>query len=163
MSSPSAAILTHLKEKGHAWSIGLALLAGGLYLRYGVVHEFTEQQLVANVVLAIVASMSSVGGLITLIVMGLMTKTDFGELTEFRMQLVTGVLVGASLSSVKLLTLFGLLHLSPRPTHTDAPRATAAPAKRETARRRADTAVPASISPIQLNPPGSRALRRPRA
>jgi hypothetical protein len=130
MNSPASAILSHLKEKGHAWSIGLAVLAGGLYLRFGIAHAFTEQQLVANLVLALVAAMSVVGGATTLLVMAIMTKADFGELTEFRIQLVTGVLVGVTISTVKLLALFGLLHLPTNRPAARPPRAPAAPAGR---------------------------------
>ena len=51
------------------------------------------------------------GGVITLIVMASMTKADFGELIESRTQLITGVLVGVTISTIKLLSLFGLLSI----------------------------------------------------
>jgi hypothetical protein len=40
-----------------------------------------------------------------------MTKADFGELIESRTQLITGVLVGVTISTIKLLSLFGLLSI----------------------------------------------------
>ena len=114
MAGGRIGIVPHLKNKGHAWSIGLSLLAAVLYLWFGIAHELLEQQLVANVVLTLVAAMTVVGGLITLIVMAAMTKADFGELIESRTQLITGVLVGVTISTIKLLGLFGLLSIPAR-------------------------------------------------
>ena len=130
MNSPPKAILAHLKEKGHAWALAVGVLAGGLYLWHGVRLALTEQELVANGVLTLVAAMTVAGGATTLIGMAIMTKSDFGDLAEFRIQLLTGVVIGVITSTIKLLSLFGVLHAAPSGTHPAPPHETAAPANR---------------------------------
>jgi hypothetical protein len=131
MNSPLQAILAHLKEKGHTWALALGVLAGGLYLWRGVQLALTEQELVANGVLTLVAAMTVGGGATALIGMAIMSKSDFGELTEFRIHLITGVVIGVITSTIKLLSLFGVLHAAPSGRHpAPPPHETAAPANR---------------------------------
>jgi RsiW-degrading membrane proteinase PrsW (M82 family) len=101
-------LLSHLKEKGHAWVISLSIIVAASYLWQAILHRQTEQQITANVVLALVAAGTVVGGGIALVVMASLKKSQFGELAEFRTSVILGILVGVTVASIKLLSLFGV-------------------------------------------------------
>lgn len=103
----------------------------------------------ANGVLTLVAALTVAGGCTTLIGMAIMTRSDFGELAEFRIQLITGVVIGVITSTIKLLSLFGALHAPPRRPPPDAPHETAAPANGPSL----------ANLPNSAEAPGSQALR----
>ena len=102
-------LLPHLKDKGHAWVIGLSVITVAGYVWYAIATEQSEQQLTASVVLALVAAGTVVGGIIALVVMASLKKAEFGELAEFRTSVILGILVGVTVATIKLLSLFGVL------------------------------------------------------
>lgn len=105
-------LVTHFKDKGHAWIIALSLVAVIAYIFYTRAAMPSEQQLTANVIVVLVAAGTVVSGVIALIVMASLSKNEFGELVEFRTPLILGILVGVIVSAIKLLSLFGLLNFA---------------------------------------------------
>ena len=66
-------------------------------------------------VLVLISAGTVVGGIISLVVMALMKKTDFGELTDFRTSVILGILVGVAVATISLLSLFGVVRLAVEP------------------------------------------------
>ena len=103
----AAKFLTHLKDNGHVWVIvfSLAIVAG--YVCH--VGKRPEQQLIADVVLALVSAGTVSGGSIALIVIALIKNEKCGDLAEFKNWLVLGLLVGVCVAAIELLKLFGVV------------------------------------------------------
>lgn len=103
------ALLPHLKDKGHAWVIGLSVATVVGYLCYAIATKQSEQQITTGAVLALIATGTVVGGIIALVVMASLKKDQFGDLAEFRTSVILGILVGVTVATIKLLSLFGIL------------------------------------------------------
>jgi hypothetical protein len=101
--------LAHLKDNGHIWIIVPCFAAGIGFLLYGIVVKQTEAQLTANVFLALMATATVAGSVIGAVVLALLKKEQCGELAEVRPALVLGLLGGAFISVIKLLSLLGIV------------------------------------------------------
>jgi hypothetical protein len=101
--------LGHLKDKGHAWVIGLSILTVAGYLWYAIATKQSEQQLIANTVLALVSAVTVFSSIIAVFVLASLKKTEFGELLDFKAPLIIGVVAALAVTTIQLLSLFGVL------------------------------------------------------
>jgi hypothetical protein len=102
-------MIEHIKDKGHAWLIGLVFVTLLAYVLRALSHGVTENELVTNVTLTVFTAGSAFGGLMSLLVLAATSKKDCGELAELRSALVLGLIGGVAIASIKLLNLFGVI------------------------------------------------------
>lgn len=105
-----ARFLDHLVKKYHVWVIFPVIATEATYVSYAIVTNQSQQQLFANAVSALIAAFTLFGGIISILIMALFSKDDFGKAADFRAPILLGVAVGILASAITLFGLFGILH-----------------------------------------------------